>query len=358
MSINYTSINPTLLSPAQLVTQRMQLQAKEQAIPVSPSRCSNSDDPEFPPHVPPTTSSIFSQQRLPEFVNSLKRKFDLQPQDCTELDELVVIAVLLDIHREQKKLATSNGDSLSSTLKATARHYSIAILLSPHISSYAGKSFADIVVKCMRASGVEGVPTDHQVTELKALKTLIGEYATQDRFSLKNKVANSLAEDSPHKNFAQLAQAIIGTHGFQITADFLGCLAALRWAVGEYKNKSPCNFWPLFDASIDTWRGDGGYKAWGNSVTITIKYMYDEDVDMHGDPANTEKVINDWAKKIVPLPSNDQNKPSETGRHKWARIDDGMQDSEHEDGLIGNGSEDAGGDDPSVGGNDTGTITV
>lgn len=99
--------------------------------------------------------------------------------------------------------------------------------------------------------------------------------------------------------------------------------------------------------------------------------MYDEDVDMHGDPANTEvtisdirnisnaqKVIDDWAKKIVPLPSNDQNKPSETGRHKRARIDDGMQDSEHEDGLIGNGSEDAGGDDPSVGANDTSTTTV
>ncbi|KAJ3859494.1 hypothetical protein EV359DRAFT_86341 [Lentinula novae-zelandiae] len=188
------------------------------------------------------------------------------PQASPEERVLFQIAILLDIRREQKKLATSNGDSLSSTLKATARHYSIAILLSPHISSYVGKSFADIVMKCMRASGVEGVPTDHQVTKLKALKTLIGEYATQDRFSLKNKVANSLAEDLPHKNLAQLAQAIIGTHGFQITADFLGRLAAL--AVGEYKNESPCNFWPLFDASIDTWRGDGSYKAWGNSVTM------------------------------------------------------------------------------------------
>lgn len=44
----------------------------------------------------------------------------------------------------------------------------------------------------MRSAGVEGVPSDHQVTNLKALKTTIGDYATQDRFSLKNKVRRHL----------------------------------------------------------------------------------------------------------------------------------------------------------------------
>ncbi|KAJ3934104.1 MAG: hypothetical protein NXY57DRAFT_1037119 [Lentinula lateritia] len=355
---DYTAINPALLSPAQLVTRRMQMRAKEHAFP---TQSSNSDDDELPTNIPinPLTESTnqIGQRRLPDFVDSLKRKFGLQPQACAELDELIAAtpeermlfqtAVLLDIRWDQKKVATSNGESISPNLKATARHYSIAILLSPHISSYAGKSFPDVVVRCMRSAGVEGIPSDHQVTKLKALKTAIGEYATQDRFNLKNKVLNSLSEGSPHENIILLAHAVIGAHGFQITVDFLGRLAVLRWAVQEYKDQSTRNFWTLLDAAIDTWRGDGGYKAWGNSVAMweTVKYMYDEDVAAHGNPADTEiaitdirnisnvqKTIDDWAQKIVPLPSNDQNKQSEGPRHKRARVTD---DPPEPEGRIG-----------------------
>ncbi|KAJ4496607.1 hypothetical protein C8R41DRAFT_918450 [Lentinula lateritia] len=367
MSVDYTAMNPALLSPAQLVTRRMQLRAKEQAPPSSPTQRSNSNINELPAHSPITPLTIstnqIGQRPLPEIADSLKQKFDLQPQDCTELDEFITAtlderllfqtAILLDMRREQKKVATSSGASISPNLKATARHYSIAVLLSPHISSYAGKSFADIVVKCMRSAGVEGVPSDHQVTNLKALKTTIGDYATQDRFSLKNKVMNSLSEGSPHENIALLAQAIIGTHGFQITVDFLGRLAVLCWAVEEYKEQSTRTFWSLLDAAIDTWCGDGGYKAWGNSVAITVRYMYDEDVKAHGNPADTEivitdirnisnaqKSIDDWAKKIVPLPSNDQNKPSEGGHNKQARVDEpqGPEEDNEDEGSDENNS--------------------
>ncbi|KAJ3859600.1 hypothetical protein EV359DRAFT_86214 [Lentinula novae-zelandiae] len=149
--------------------------------------------------------------------------------------------------------------------------------------------------------------------------------------SLILQVLNSLSEGSPHENIILLAQAIIGAHGFQITVDFLRRLAVLRWAVQEYRDQSTRNFWTLLDAAIDTWRGNGGYKAWGNSIAMweTVKYMYDEDVAAHGNPADTEiviidirnisnvqKSIDDWAKKIVPLPSNDQNKQSEGPRQK------------------------------------------
>lgn len=73
--------------------------------------------------------------------------------------------------------------------------------------------------------------------------------------------------------------------------------------------------------------------------------MYDEDVAAHGNPADTEiaitdirnisnvqKTIDDWAQKIVPLPSNDQNKQSEGPRHKRARVTD---DPPEPEGRIG-----------------------
>lgn len=95
MSVDYTAMNPALLSPAQLVTRRMQLRAKEQAPPSSPTQRSNSNINELPAHSPITPLTIstnqIGQRPLPEIADSLKRKFDLQPQDCTELDEFITV---------------------------------------------------------------------------------------------------------------------------------------------------------------------------------------------------------------------------------------------------------------------------
>lgn len=81
--------------------------------------------------------------------------------------------------------------------------------------------------------------------------------------------------------------------------------------------------------------------------------MYDEDVKAHGNPADTEivitdirnisnaqKSIDDWAKKIVPLPSNDQNKPSEGGHNKRARVDEpqGPEEDNEDEGSDENNS--------------------
>lgn len=92
---DYTAINPALLSPAQLVTRRMQMRAKEHAFP---TQSSNSDDDELPTNIPinPLTESTnqIGQRRLPDFVDSLKRKFGLQPQACAELDELIAVCLL------------------------------------------------------------------------------------------------------------------------------------------------------------------------------------------------------------------------------------------------------------------------
>ncbi|KIK56470.1 hypothetical protein GYMLUDRAFT_62077 [Collybiopsis luxurians FD-317 M1] len=305
MSSDLTQIDPQLLTPAQQMIRRQQLKEKEKQVSPQDSLPIDADFPQLAA-LSSSASMVIStlnpsllnlgQQQIGDYVNTLKRKFDLQPQDCTDLDELVSAtaeeryffqtALLLANRKDQLKLINSLSDKLPAALKTCARSFTFSILVSPHISSYSGKNFADIVVKCMHSSGVDGIPAENQPVKLKELKTLISECATSDRYAIKNKVVLSIAEvDSSTRNIALLAKAIIGTHGSAITPDLLARIAVIKSR----------DFWGELDKSIDCWRGDGGFKQHRNSVEMwqSIHFTYEDDVKTYGDPVNTEVQITD-----------------------------------------------------------------
>ncbi|KAF9070337.1 hypothetical protein BDP27DRAFT_1362629 [Rhodocollybia butyracea] len=280
---DYTSLDPSLLTPAQRIMREMQLH--EQA------------NPQTQFNLPPDDLENGSAGALISLANTLKTEFDLPPKYCAWADRyvnssepermLILVMLSLNTAKLMEHNVKSEQYTISDGLKKTLRNYSMIFLLCAHLSSYRGP-IADAIINALREIGHEEIPRAHEISKLDTVCRVVNDYLTQDRYNIKKKIKCSIKPDVPTQNIAILALKLVSKFNIPITVELLSHLAVLRWSLNDCPNVADEDFWLTADKNIAEWRGTGGLK---NPNTLAMwrmfQYIYNEDTQVQ--PLKSDK---------------------------------------------------------------------
>ncbi|KZP29459.1 hypothetical protein FIBSPDRAFT_815986 [Athelia psychrophila] len=202
---------------------------------------------------------------------------------------MILMATVLEVRDGLEAQKAVDEWRVPNQLKANIKVYSHAFVLSPLINSYRGKA-SESLLEAMRELEIAEIPPTKETGQVKILITSISSTLTGQRNVLKTKISDSLKPESPTRNIAALANAVIGKSRIKPTLQLYIRLAFIRFHVVNYPSIEDENFWIRVDQTMEDWR-----SASLTAVEITQAYnnMYSADKELYGDPATSSFRVTD-----------------------------------------------------------------
>ncbi|KAJ3992123.1 hypothetical protein F5050DRAFT_1811809 [Lentinula boryana] len=157
-------------------------------------------------------------------------------------------------NRDMLRLLTLTQEyRVPETLKNTCQDYAWVYLLSPSIMLYKGKNGPTNVLAAMRQLNVLNLPPATETGRCDIVCEIIKKTMTDVRHHIKDKIKQSLKDDSPSHDIAALTRACIGGSKAKPTAALFMRIAFLSCA---YPTCVTDKFWDKVDQSLTKTRTD------------------------------------------------------------------------------------------------------
>ncbi|KAK7012713.1 hypothetical protein R3P38DRAFT_1580776 [Favolaschia claudopus] len=286
-----------------------------------------------------TVSSSIATRRL--MGDRIRKKVKLEPSSEAEFTQFIEttsseereallhasILRLTDLHATSAQAKASNYTP-SKTLEKSLRSIIHTALLMPNIKYYSGNLSS--IIMTVAETNVKQMPKDDD--EQDALASWLNKEINNARYQIKKTIAESLNPGNELKNIAVLTDRLFSKLGkdFKPTLSVYMRLAFIRAEIA--KNHKADKFWGIVDDELE-----GMHKHGPAGFVDDLTTVYEEDVENHGDPANSKcapstEMVGDkkprWYQSLHDNVSKIQRIKARIAATKRKRGDDGEEDEE------------------------------
>ncbi|KAK7461416.1 hypothetical protein VKT23_008594 [Stygiomarasmius scandens] len=266
-----------VLTPAQKIIQRAQLQARLSSASPAPSA------PDSAGSTNDTQDSQSSPTPNPFWTPSSGILNNIAGRPLSTwltLEERLLLDFIINLKQTQilwKTMNKSEEYKIPSALLTSLRSHAFMLLLSPRLVAYRG-NIAKATIDAMREIGVSDIPAPHELGKLKIVQKAINDYLTDCRYQIKDKKNRS--------NVTILTSKIISEKSVSITLALYRRISFLRFVAKSYPEDFKGNgFWVKADTVIGEWQEAAEKDA--NKLLGFFEFTYKEDCGNYGDPSQS-----------------------------------------------------------------------
>ncbi|KAJ6565343.1 hypothetical protein B0H10DRAFT_1842787 [Mycena sp. CBHHK59/15] len=268
---------------------------------------------------------------LVAFGQLVKHRANLKDQSAIVLDQfcenssaderqVMLYARLLEVHDTLKRNEKADEWKITSALK---------VHLTPLFSTcfWNVPQIHYIQNGAMRELNLANLPSEKEVGQNELVTKSICKMLTSQRNVLKTKINSSMASDSPTRNIADLAAAVLagGKTGMKPTLQLYQRLAFLVCPPFSYHSATLLTyFWLKVDSVIASYRKEAGTEV---EISQLFTDIYADDKIRYGNPEDTGRVterIEDadhWHKILAKHAQNVQPHAAKTLKRKFAEVE-------------------------------------